>query len=126
MPQLTDYWDLIKGFRTEITLVSNLLPAGTSILTLTFQAKHLVDILHMFQLLQLTNSDTKITPTSSTCINQTPQIIKSIEALSEICSDHCVLRVIVINNTDTDYCFKRTIYNYDKLDANKLCNIFLV
>ena len=79
----------------------------------------------MFQLYQLTNSDTRITPTSSTCIDliitQTPQVIKSIEP--EICSDHCVPCAIVINNTSTNYSFKRTLYNYDKSDATKFCNM---
>ena len=59
-----------------------------------FPSKHLVDILLMFQLHQLTNSDIRISPTSSTCtdlvITQTPQVIKSIEVLAEICSDRCV------------------------------------
>ena len=127
MPQLTDYWDLIRqSFRNVNNTGLKCIAFGDFSSNFNFPSKHLVDILHMFHLLQLTNSDTRITPTSSTCINQTPQIIKSIEALPEICSDHCVLRVTVINNTDTNYCFKRTIYNYDKLDASKLCNIFLV
>ena len=81
----------------------------------------------MFQLHQLTNSDTRITPTSSTCIDliitQTPQVIKSIEVLPEICSDHCVPCATVISNTSTNYSFKRTLYNYDKLDATKFCNM---
>jgi len=59
-----------------------------------FPSKHLVNILLMFQLHQLTNSDTRITPTSSTCIDliitQTPEVIKSIKLLPEICSDHSV------------------------------------
>ena len=29
----------------------------------------------------------------------------------------------VTNNTNTNYSFKRTLYNYDKLDAAKLCNM---
>ena len=29
----------------------------------------------------------------------------------------------VINNINTNYSFKRTLYNYDKLDATKLCNM---
>ena len=29
----------------------------------------------------------------------------------------------VINNTNTNYSFKRTLYNYDKLDATKFCNM---
>ena len=92
-----------------------------------FPSKHLVDILHTFQLHQLTNSDTRITPTSSTCIDliitQTPQVIKSIEALPEICSDHCVPCATVINNINTNHSFKRTLYNYDKLDSTKFWNM---
>ena len=81
----------------------------------------------MFQLHQLTNSDTSITPTSSTCndliITEMSQVIKSREVLPEICSDHCVPCATVINNINTNYSFKRTLYNYDKLDATKLCNM---
>ena len=81
----------------------------------------------MFQLHQLTNSDTSITPTSSTCndliITEMSQVIKSREVLPEICSDHCVQCATVINNINTNYSFKRTLYNYDKLDATKLCNM---
>ena len=29
----------------------------------------------------------------------------------------------MINNTNTNYSFKRTLYNYDKLDATKFCNM---
>ena len=29
----------------------------------------------------------------------------------------------VINNTNTNYSFKRTLYNYDKLDSTKFCNM---
>ena len=52
-----------------------------------------------------------------------PQVIKSIEVLPEICSDRCVPCATVINNTNTNYSFKSALYNYDKLDATKLCNM---
>ena len=81
----------------------------------------------MSQLHQLTNSDTRITATSSTgidlIITQTPQVIKSIEVLPEICSDHSVPCATVISNTNNNYSLKRTLYNYDKLDSTKFCNM---
>ena len=92
---IVDYWDLIRqSFRNVNNTGLKFIAFGDFNSDFNFPSKHLVDILHMFQLHQLTNSDTKITPTSSTCIDliitQTPQVIKSIEFLPEICSDHCV------------------------------------
>jgi len=43
--------------------------------------------------------------------------------LPEICSDHCVPCATVINNINTNYSFKRTLYNYEKLDSTKFCNM---
>ena len=123
-----DYWDLIRqSFWNVNNTGLKFIAFGDFNSDFNFPSKHLVDILHMFQLHQLTNSDTRITPTSSTCIDliitQTPQVIKSIEVLPEICRDHCVPCATVINNTNTNYSFKRTLYNYDKLDATKFCNM---
>ncbi len=123
-----DYWDLIRQSFWKVNNTGlKFIAFGDFNSDFNFPSKHLVDILHMFQLHQLTNSDTRITPTSSTCIDliitQTPQVIKSIEVLPEICSDHCVPCATVINNTNTNYSFKRTLYNYDKLDAIKFCNM---
>ena len=121
-----DYQDLIRqSFWNVNNTGLKFIAFGDFNSDFNFPSKHLVDILHMFQLHQLTNSDTRITPTSSTCIDliitQTPQVIKSIEP--EICSDHCVPCATVISNTNTNYSFKRTLYNYDKLDATKFCNM---
>ena len=103
-----DYWDLIRqSFWNANNTGLKFIAFGDFNSDFNFPSKHLVDILHMFQFHQLTNSDTRITPTNSTCIDliisQTPQVIKSIEVLPEICSDHCVPCATVINNTNANY-----------------------
>ena len=57
-------------------------------------SKHLLDILNIFQLHQSINSPTRITETTSSCldliITQSPRIIKSIDILPALSSDHSV------------------------------------
>ena len=81
----------------------------------------------MHQLFQLTNSATRNTESTSSCLDlimtQSPHIVSRTEVLPAICSDHSIpcafIRNIVIKNKP----FKRIIYNYSKLDSNKFCSL---
>ena len=65
-----DCWDLIRqSFWNVNNTGLKFVVSGDKNSDFNFPSKHLVDILHMFQLHQLTNSDTRITPISSTCID---------------------------------------------------------
>ena len=66
-----DYWDLIRqSFWNVNNTGLKCIAFGDFNSDFNFPSKHLVDILHMFQLHQLSNSDTRITPTSSTCVSK--------------------------------------------------------
>ena len=76
-----DYWDLIRqSFWNVNNIGLKFIAFGDFNSDLNFPRKHLVDIHHMFQLHRLTNSDTRITPTSSACIvliiTQTAKLLK--------------------------------------------------
>ena len=78
-----------------------------------------MDLINRFDLLQLTNSDTRITENSSTCLSliltQSRRFVKNIEVLPEICSDHCVPCITITNTNVGNTSFKRTIFNYNQL-----------
>jgi len=117
----TNYWELVQeNFRKVNNTGLKYIALGDFNSDFNFPSKHLLDIINTFQLHQLTNSDTRITDTSSTRIDlvltQTPQIVKHVEVLPEICSDHCVPCVTIISTTNTNYSYKRTLYSYDKLN----------
>ena len=86
-----------------------------------------MDILNVHQLFQLTNSATRITELTSSCLDlimtQSPQIVSRTEVLPAICSDHSVPCAYIRNSVIKNKPFKRIIYNYSKLDSNKFCNL---
>ena len=81
-------------------------------------SKHLLDILNIFQLHQSINSPTRITETTSSCldliITQSPRIMKNIDILPAFCSDHNVPYAVLQQHRHQSHRFKRTIYNYKK------------
>ena len=85
-------------------------------------------MLTLYQLKQLINIHTRTTETTSTrldlIITQSPQIIKRVDVLPAICSDHNVPCAFLQNNiTKNLSLFKRTMYNYNKLNSEKFCNL---
>ena len=90
-------------------------------------SQHLLDMLTLYQLKQLINIHTRTTETTSSCldliITQSPQIIKRADVLPTICSDHNVPCAFLQNNITKNVSFKRTIYNYNKLNSEKFCNL---
>ena len=85
---------------------------------------HLLYILFLNNLQQLVTSPTRITETTSSCIDLilTPSkdFIQNTHVLPPICSDHTVPCVKLKNHVKRDPPIKRTILNYSKLDQDKL------
>ena len=77
----------------------------------------------MYQLHQLINEPTRITDTSKTCIDyilvQSLDMIKHSQILPKICSDHSIPCVFLKCSRVKVHSFKRTIYNYKKLNKLK-------
>jgi hypothetical protein len=90
-------------------------------------SQHLLDIIDLHQLHQIINEPTRVTDTTSSCLDlimvQNPQIVKRSEVLPEICSDHRIACAHIRNTVIKNKPFKRTIYNYNKLDINKFCTL---
>ena len=86
-----------------------------------------MDILNVHQLFQLTNSATRITESTSSCLDlimtQSPHIVSCKEVFPAICSDHSVPCAYIRNTVIKNKPFKTIIYNYCKLDSNKFCNL---
>ena len=82
-------------------------------------SQHLLNLLNRFDLIQLTNSDTRITDNTSNCLDliltQSRQFVEKVEVHPEICSDHCVPCITVKNHTTENTTYKRTFFQYNKL-----------
>ena len=122
-----DYWKLISDSiqKANNTMNKCIILGDFNPDFLDNPAKHLLDILNMLQLHQLINSPTRITETTSSCldliITQSPRIIKSIDILPAFCSHHSVPCAAQQHHRHQSHRFKRTIYNYEKVDENKFC-----
>ena len=84
-------------------------------------SKHLLDSLNMFQLHQLINPPTRVTETTRSCLDDQHTKSPSIDILPEFCSDHGVPCAVLQQHRHQSHRFKRTIYNYEKVDENKFC-----
>lgn len=86
-------------------------------------SNRLVEIINLFQMKQYIDEPTRITATSSTCLDLvlTPchSLISRTLVLPEICSDHRVPCVHIKIPKITSKPFKRIIYNYNRLDQTK-------
>ena len=56
-------------------------------------------------------------------MTQSPHIVSRTEVLPAICSDLSVPCAYIRNTAIKNKPFKRIIYNYNKLDSNKFCNL---
>jgi hypothetical protein len=83
--------------------------------------------LDLFQMKQYVNEPTRVTNTTSTCLDliilQCQHLATRIEVLPEICSDHRVPCIYISNNKPKERPFKRTIYDYKKLDQGKFIDL---
>ena len=116
-----EYWNLIsESLRKVNNSGCKYVVLGDLNTDFNLPSKHLADIMNMYKLHQLVNSDTRITATSSTRIDliltQSPQIVQHVEVLPEICSDHCVPCATIRLTHNSSNTYKRTLYKYEQLD----------
>ena len=123
------YWDLISD---SIRQVSNL---GIKFIILGdfntdflhSPSQHLLNIINDHHLKQLITEPTRTTETSSTCLDliltQSPNLVTYTEVLPPVCSDHSVPYARINSKINTDKPFKRTIFNYKRLDERTLCAV---
>ena len=122
---LIHYWDLIgESFRkVNNTALPFLVLGDFNTDFLNNPSVHLRNIIQLNSLHQLTSEPTRITATSSTCldliITQTPELIESTEVLPAAFSDHSIPCLYLKNTTKPTTSFKRTILNYDKLNKEE-------
>lgn len=127
--RLASYWDLLsEGLRkVNNTGLKFMFLGDINTDWLNSPSKHYSDTLQLFQLHQLVKTPTRITPTSSTCVDhivvQNPQLIKAVDVAPPFCSDHSVPFVILHSQQSTRQLLKRQIFNYNKLDKEKFCNL---
>ena len=90
-------------------------------------SQNLMDILNLQNFYQLTFSPTRITETTNSCsdliITQIPQLVTYTEVLPAICNDHSVPFLYIRNAKTKKKPFTRIIYNYNKLNTDKCCNL---
>ena len=95
------YWELLEeSLRKVNNTTSRFIILGDfNTDFLNSPSQHMLDLLSQYNLSQLVNEPTRITETSSTCIDliimQNPNIIKSISVLPAVCSDHSVPHLTV-------------------------------
>ncbi|WP_419611672.1 reverse transcriptase domain-containing protein [Thiolapillus sp.] len=124
-----NYWELINDSirKANNTVLKFIILGDFNTDVFNNPSQHLTDILNQHQLYQLINSPTRITETTSSCldliITQSPQLVTRTEVLPAICSDHSVPCAYVRNTVIKNKPFKRIIYNYSKLNVDKFCNL---
>lgn len=120
------YWELIAESisKANDTLLNYIVLGDFNTDYLHNPSHHLVSILTRYQLEQLVTFPTRVTDNTSTCldliITQSPFLVKDIEDHPPFCSDHNAPCVTLLPRTNNRSSFKRTIYNYNKLDRLKL------
>ena len=90
-------------------------------------APHLKRILNLNNLFQLVTEPTRVTDNTSTTIDliitPCPDIISKIAVLPPVKSDHRCPYLELTSKRSYCHSFKRTLYNYSKLDVNKYINL---
>lgn len=119
------YWSLIKDSIQKVNDTGSkfIILGDFNTDWLHNPSHHLTNILNQFQMTQLINTPTRVTNTTSTCLDlimlQCKHLVTKTEVLPEICSDHQVPCIHIKNNKTRERPFKRTIYNYKKIDHEK-------
>ena len=120
------YWDLIDQ---SVQLASNtpykVVILGDLNADCTVQPPpHLQNIMINNNLSQVINKPTHITDTTSTTIDiiltPCPDLVKETDVLPPVCSDHCVPYAVLKNKRKYHTSYKRTLYDYSKLDTTRL------
>ena len=86
-------------------------------------SNHLQRIMNLNSLQQIITQPTRYTDNTATLIDiiltPCPDIIQRSEVLPPVHSDHCCPFIVVKSSSPHKFTFRRTIYNYDKLDVAK-------
>ena len=116
----TAYWQLIREsiHKADTTMLKYFILGDFNTDFLSNPSHHLRQILNLYNLHQVTNGPTRITATTSSCLDliltQSLSVIKSVEILPEICSDHCVPVAVLKHPFHVNSSYKRVIYDYKK------------
>ena len=119
------YWEMINESVTKAsaTMLKMVILGDFNTDFLDKPSQHLTNILNVHSLKQLVDFPTRITETTSKCldliITQNTQTVLSIIDYPPFCSDHNVPCVILKQPKQTRYSYKRNIYIYSKLDKPK-------
>ena len=125
------YWDLIRESisKANDTLLNFLVLGDFNTDFLQNPSQHLINILTRYNLEQLVTFPTRITNNSSTCldliITQNTSLVKQIEDYPPFCSDHNAPYATLLPCINKPVSFKRTIYNYDKINTEKFNELMI-
>ena len=124
---LVNYWNLISEStrNADSTMLKYFIFGDFNCDFLHSPDKYFLDILDRYNLYQLVNEHTRITETSSTCIDlitsitQYRDLVKTVKVLPQICSDHSVPCVTIKNTARLNTSFKRRIYNHNEINVEQ-------
>ena len=85
---------------------------------------HLINLINFNNMTQVIDVPTRITQTTASCLDlimtSSVDLIKASGVLPPICSDHSVPYIQIYLSKPSNSSYRRTIYNYSNLNANKL------
>ena len=122
------YWDLIdQSIKNASSTPHKFIVLGDFKTNfLSNPSPQLLDVINFNNLQQVVTHPTRITETSATLLDlvltSCIDIISHVDVLPPVCSDHSVSCVKLIHKIKHRPSFKRTIYDYRKLDVEKLSN----
>ena len=124
---LVNYWDdldsiLERAIDTGLDLV---ITGDLNINMLNLQPQsHVHRLLSKYNLSNLINEPTRITPTTSTSIDiiftNNRNIIENISVSPPICSDHCIIHFSFNFQIFKQHSYHKKIFNYDNADYDKM------
>ena len=123
------YWELLHECLEKVnsTNTNYILLGDFNTDWLTRPSPYLLNLMNAYGLKQFIKSPTRVTATTSTCLDlvltQSEQLIAGADVLPSICSDHSVSCVYLKQPKPKRETYKRTIYNYNKLDEVKFHNL---
>ena len=124
----SDYWELIDQPIKNVSSTPHKFMVLGDFNTnfLSNPSPQLLDVINFNNLQQVVTHPTRITETSATLLDlvltSCIDIISHVDVLPPVCSDHSVPCVKLIHKIKLSPSFKRTIYDYRKLDVEKLSN----
>ncbi len=124
----SDYWDLIDQSIKNVSSTPHkfIVLGDFNTNFLSNPSPQLLDVINFNNLQQVVTHPTRITETSATLLDlvltSCIDIISHVDVLPPVCSDHSVPCVKLIHKIKHSPSFKRTIYDYRKLDVEKLSN----